>query len=77
MTTPPESEHAGRPSGLARKSAVAIAGSAVTAAGVVMLVVPGPGIITIAVGLGILGSEFQKPRRFLDRIKQRISGSGP
>jgi hypothetical protein len=40
-----------------------------------MLVAPGPGIITIAVGLGILGSEFKRPRRFLDRVKHRISGT--
>jgi hypothetical protein len=75
MTMPKESNEPDTQSGLARKSAVAVAGSAVTAAGVVMLVVPGPGIITIAVGLGILGSEFKRPRRVLDRVKNRISGA--
>ncbi len=60
-------------SGLIRKTGVAVAGSAVTAAGVVMLVTPGPGIITVALGLGILSSEFQAPRRFLTRIKDRLS----
>ncbi len=60
-------------SGIVRKTGVAVAGSAVTAAGVVMLVTPGPGIITIALGLGILGSEFKAPRRFLTRITNRGS----
>ncbi len=62
-------------SGVIRKTGVAVAGTAVTAAGVVMLVTPGPGLITVAVGLGILGSEFQRPRQFLDQIKDRVSGS--
>ncbi|MDJ0952974.1 MAG: PGPGW domain-containing protein [Acidimicrobiia bacterium] len=58
-------------SGLVRKTGVAVAGGAVTAAGVVMLVTPGPGIITIALGLGILSSEFEAPRRVLTRIRNR------
>jgi hypothetical protein len=76
--TEPSREPQEAPSGLARKTGVAIAGGAVTAAGVVMLVAPGPGIITIAVGLGILGSEFETPRRFLTRVKSRVqNGSSP
>ena len=57
-------------SGLGRKVAVAMGGSVVTAAGVVMLITPGPGIVTIAVGLGILSSEFQAPRRALNRLRR-------
>ncbi|MDJ0925655.1 MAG: PGPGW domain-containing protein [Acidimicrobiia bacterium] len=64
-----------KPSGLVRKTGVAVAGGAVTAAGVVMLVTPGPGVLAIAVGLGILGTEFRRPRRLLDRVKDRISGT--
>ena len=63
-------------SGLLRKTGVAVAGGAVTAAGVVMLVTPGPGIVAVAVGLGILGTEFEAPRRFLSRIKDRVGGAG-
>ena len=74
MTDEPRPEDAS--SGLIRKTGVAVAGSAVTAAGVVMLVTPGPGIITIALGLGILGSEFNAPRRFLNRIKDQVGGAG-
>lgn len=59
------------PSGLGRKIAVGAAGSVVTAAGIVMLVTPGPGILSIAAGLAILGSEFPRARRLLDRIRRR------
>lgn len=75
MTDPAE-PHQKESSGLLRKTGIAVAGSAVTAAGVVMLVAPGPGIITVAVGLGILGSEFETPRRFLNRIKNQVTGGG-
>jgi len=38
--------------------------------GVAMLVLPGPGIVTIMLGLGILAAEFVWARRLLDRLKQ-------
>ncbi len=59
------------PSSLGRKIAVGVAGSVVTTAGVVMLVTPGPGILAILGGLGILGSEFPAARRTLDRLRRR------
>jgi uncharacterized protein (TIGR02611 family) len=37
--------------------------------GVVMLVTPGPGWLTIALGLAILAAEFVWARRLLDRLK--------
>ncbi len=69
-STEQDKEHS---SGAARKVAVAVAGSVVTAAGVVMLVTPGPGIIAVLAGLGILGSEFAGPRRALNRLRRRDS----
>ncbi|MEA2002887.1 MAG: PGPGW domain-containing protein [Actinomycetota bacterium] len=59
------------PSSLGRKIAVGVAGSVVTTAGVVMLVTPGPGILAILGGLGILGSEFPTARRALQRLRLR------
>jgi uncharacterized protein (TIGR02611 family) len=56
-------------SGLVRKVGVAVAGGTVTAAGVVMLVTPGPGIIAILGGLGILSTEFKTARRALNRLR--------
>jgi hypothetical protein len=58
-------------SGLGRKLAVGAAGTTVTAAGLVMLVIPGPGIVTVAAGLAILGTEFPSARRLLDRLRRR------
>lgn len=75
MTAPDHREQDPQTSGLLRKTGVAVAGGAVTAAGVVMLVTPGPGLVAIAVGLGILGTEFKRPRRWLDRAKDKLTGS--
>jgi uncharacterized protein (TIGR02611 family) len=38
-------------------------------AGVVMIVSPGPGWLTILLGLGVLAAEFVWARRLLDRLK--------
>jgi len=38
-------------------------------AGVVMLVIPGPGWLTIALGLAVLAAEFVWARRLLNRLK--------
>ncbi len=40
-------------------------------AGVVMLVTPGPGWLTIALGLAVLAAEFVWARRLLDRLKEQ------
>jgi hypothetical protein len=34
-----------------------------------MLITPGPGLITIALGLALLGAEFVWARRLLNRLK--------
>lgn len=56
---------------LGKRVAIAIAGGVVILAGVIMLVIPGPGILTIALGLGILSLEFERPRIWLHRMKER------
>jgi uncharacterized protein (TIGR02611 family) len=38
-------------------------------AGVLMIVSPGPGWLTILLGLGVLAAEFMWARRLLDRLK--------
>jgi uncharacterized protein (TIGR02611 family) len=45
-------------------------GAAVLAAGLVMMVTPGPGLAGIVVGLAILASEFAWARRVLGRAKR-------
>jgi hypothetical protein len=69
-----EQSAVGRDSGVGRKIVVGAAGTVVTAAGVVMLVTPGPGILVTLAGLGILGSEFPAARRLLDTVRGRFAG---
>ncbi|MFD0902674.1 PGPGW domain-containing protein [Actinomadura sediminis] len=50
-----------------RKIAVAVAGTVVIAAGIVMLVIPGPGVVVILAGIGLLGTEFPAAKRVSER----------
>ncbi len=49
----------------------ALAGFLVCAAGIVMLVTPGPGIPVIILGLGMLALEFAWAERWLERVMDR------
>ncbi len=55
----------------AKRIAVAIGGGTVVLIGVAMLVLPGPGLVMIAVGLGILGVEFAFARRWLRQLREQ------
>jgi uncharacterized protein (TIGR02611 family) len=61
--------HTGR---VARRILITIAGVIVILAGIAMLVLPGPGLLTIVLGLMILGAEFEFARRWVARIKFRM-----
>jgi uncharacterized protein (TIGR02611 family) len=52
-----------------RRIFLVIAGFTLLLAGVVMLVTPGPGLLVIFLGLGLLAAEFIWARRLMDRIK--------
>jgi hypothetical protein len=54
---------------LGRKTGIGALGGVVTAAGVVMLVTPGPGLLVTALGLAILGREFPAAQRQLARLR--------
>ena len=54
-----------------KRIAVSIAGFTVLALGVVMLVLPGPGLVLILVGLGILSSEYVWAQRLLRKAKEK------
>lgn len=58
--------------GAARKLVIGSVGGAVTAVGVAMLVLPGPGILTIVAGLAILSQEFESARRLRDRVRAAV-----
>jgi uncharacterized protein (TIGR02611 family) len=45
-------------------------GFTLLAIGIVMVVTPGPGSLTILVALGVLAAEFVWARRLLDRLKR-------
>jgi uncharacterized protein (TIGR02611 family) len=52
------------------------AGGVLLVAGIAMLVLPGPGWLTIAAGLAILATEFAWARRLLDQLKDGASWLG-
>ncbi len=53
-----------------RKAGVGALGGVVIAAGLVMLVTPGPGVLVTLAGLAILGREFPSARRHLRRLRE-------
>jgi tellurite resistance protein TerC len=59
---------------LVRRLAVGVIGGTVVSLGVAMVVLPGPAVVVIPVGLAILATEFLWARRLLRNLKER-SGS--
>jgi tellurite resistance protein TerC len=56
----------------ARRVVIAVVGSLVLLAGLVLLVTPGPAFVVIPIGLGILALEFPWARRWLDAVRERV-----
>jgi tellurite resistance protein TerC len=52
-----------------------VVGFTLLAAGAAMLPLPGPGLVTIAIGLAILGAEFVWARRWLERMKRHAGNA--
>ncbi|MGD8976935.1 MAG: PGPGW domain-containing protein [Gammaproteobacteria bacterium] len=57
----------------ARRLVIFITGVALVLVGVAMIFLPGPAIVVIPAGLAVLSLEFAWARRFLDRVRRRIS----
>ena len=57
----------------AKRLVVLVIGTMVLLLGLVLLVLPGPGLITIALGLSILASECDWARQMLKRFRQWLS----
>lgn len=53
----------------ARRIAVAVVGGTILLLGIALLVLPGPALLVIPVGLAILGVEFAWARRWLHRVR--------
>jgi len=51
---------------------IVVIGFTVLIAGTAMIILPGPAIIVIPVGLTILATEFIWARKLLDKVKERI-----
>ena len=57
----------------ARRIVVAVIGGSVLLIGVVMIVLPGPAIIVVPLGLGILGLEFGLARLWLRKLRATVT----
>ena len=57
----------------ARKTAILLLGSSILIIGLVMIVLPGPAIVVIPIGLSILALEFAWARVWLKRIRSKIA----
>lgn len=55
----------------AKRLVVTIMGVTVLGIGIAMIVLPGPAIVVIPVGLGILATEYVWARKLLRRIRDR------
>jgi uncharacterized protein (TIGR02611 family) len=71
MNAQPDEKSAGGTWRWLRRVGIAIGGGIVVFLGVCMLVLPGPGLLVIVVGLGILSLEFAAPRRWLVSARAR------
>jgi uncharacterized protein (TIGR02611 family) len=60
---------------LARRIVIAVIGITVLLIGVAMIVLPGPAIVVIPIGLGILGAEFAWARRWLIALRRKAQGT--
>jgi uncharacterized protein (TIGR02611 family) len=57
----------------ARKGGVTVVGTSMLAGGVVMLVLPGPGLAVILFGLAVLATEYDWAARLFAGLRQRTS----
>lgn len=58
----------------ARRAVILLLGSSVLTVGVAMVVLPGPAVLVVPLGLAILGIEFAWARRWLADIRARLDG---
>ena len=58
--------------GQAKRLIIVVIGFTILAAGVAMIVLPGPAVVVIPVGLAVLATEFIWARKLLATVKERI-----
>lgn len=57
----------------ARRIVVAVIGGTITLIGIAMVVLPGPAIVVVPLGLGVLGLEFAWARYWLKKLRATAS----
>jgi len=57
----------------AKRLIIIVVGFTILAAGVAMIVLPGPAVVVVPVGLTILATEFIWARKLLDTVKERVA----
>ncbi len=69
----PKTSSGNRALRIARRLVVGVVGATVTLVGVALIVLPGPAVVVIPLGLAILATEFVWAKTLLDRIKRGTS----
>ena len=59
-----------------KRVAISLVGAAFVLGGLAMLVLPGPGILVVAIGFAILGTEYAWAAAALERTKQVAERGG-
>ena len=54
-----------------KRMVIMVVGSTLMLLGVALLVLPGPGVVVILLGLGVLAAEFAWARRVLLKVKRK------
>jgi tellurite resistance protein TerC len=57
----------------AKRLIVIVIGFSTLAVGIAMIVLPGPAVVVIPIGLALLATEFVWARKLLDSVKERIA----
>ena len=60
----------------ARKLVVLTLGGTIVALGLALLVLPGPGLLVVGIGVALLATEFVWARRLLARLRSRARAAG-
>ena len=56
---------------IARRIAITVVGFTVLLVGIAMIALPGPAVVVIPIGLGILSLEYAWARRWLNKVKEK------
>jgi hypothetical protein len=59
-----------------KRIAVSVVGAVLVLAGLAMLVLPGPGILVVALGFAVLGTEYAWAAAALERTKRTAAQAG-